>query len=111
LSEDIEKWGSGLKRISEECKLNDIKVEFKIMKYGFSVIFYRNAPVNAPVNLNQTEEKIISEIKKNNRITYDELSAILEIHRTTIMRSINKLKERKILVREGSDKTGWWVLK
>ena len=41
LSKDIEKWGSGLKRISEECKKSNIKVEFKIKKNGFTVIFYR----------------------------------------------------------------------
>ena len=41
LSKDIEKWGSGFKRIYEECQKENVKVEFKIKKNGFSVIFYR----------------------------------------------------------------------
>jgi len=27
-SKDIEKWGSGLKRIYEECKTNNVRVKF-----------------------------------------------------------------------------------
>lgn len=41
LSKDIEKWGSGFKRITDECKSANIRVEFKIKKSGFTVIFYR----------------------------------------------------------------------
>lgn len=73
LTKEIEKWGSGLKRIFEECSDNNIKVEFKNKKSGFSVIFYRksddelyeltgdknknaqeNAQENAQVNQKQT---------------------------------------------------------
>ena len=39
LAADIEKWGSGLKRIVEACKAEGVKVEFTILKYGFSVQF------------------------------------------------------------------------
>lgn len=41
LSKDIEKWGSGFKRITDECKAANVTVEFKIKKSGFTVIFYR----------------------------------------------------------------------
>ena len=41
LSKDIEKWGSGFKRITDECKSANIRVEFKIKKSGFTVVFYR----------------------------------------------------------------------
>ena len=40
-TKDIEKWGSGLKRIFEECREKGIKVEFKKLKTGFRVVFYR----------------------------------------------------------------------
>jgi hypothetical protein len=40
-SKDVERWGSGLKRIHEDCIKNDVKVEFKILKTGFLVVFYR----------------------------------------------------------------------
>jgi ATP-dependent DNA helicase RecG len=42
---DIESFGTGLKRISDECKTAGVKVEFKKHKLGFAVVFYR--PENA----------------------------------------------------------------
>jgi predicted HTH transcriptional regulator len=34
----------------------------------------------------------------------------LEKDRTTIMRNIQKLKEKKIIIRVGSKKTGYWKI-
>lgn len=39
LSKDIEKWGSGFRRITEVCAKADVKVKFEIRKNGFMVIF------------------------------------------------------------------------
>ena len=41
LSKDIEKWGSGFRRIAETCTKANVKVKFEIRKNGFMVIFYR----------------------------------------------------------------------
>ncbi len=41
LSENIEKWGPGLKRIYEECINSNVKVEFLELSDGFKVVFYR----------------------------------------------------------------------
>ena len=41
LSKDIEKWGSGFRRITEVCAKSNLKVKFEIRKNGFMVIFYR----------------------------------------------------------------------
>ena len=38
---DIESFGTGLKRITDACDVAGVKVEFKMLKLGFSVIFYR----------------------------------------------------------------------
>jgi len=38
---DIESFGTGLKRITDVCEAAGVKVEFKLLKLGFSVIFYR----------------------------------------------------------------------
>ncbi len=40
-SADIERWGSGLKRIYEECTASQIEFEFKRIPMGFVVVFYR----------------------------------------------------------------------
>jgi len=41
-SQDIERWGTGLKRIHNECKAKKVKVVFNKETEGFSVIFFRN---------------------------------------------------------------------
>ena len=43
LSKDIEKWGSGFRRITETCLKANVKVKFEIRKNGFMVIFYRKS--------------------------------------------------------------------
>lgn len=40
-SREIEKWGSGLKRIYEQCSQEHVRVEFKMLKTGFMTVFYR----------------------------------------------------------------------
>ena len=40
-SKEIEKWGSGLKRIYEECLEQGVKIEFEILKTAFVAVFYR----------------------------------------------------------------------
>lgn len=56
LSKDIEKWGSGFKRIYDECQKENVKVKFEIKKNGFSVIFYRKTDEELD-DLTQNEEK------------------------------------------------------
>lgn len=40
-SKDVESFGTGLKRISDACKESECKFDFKILKSGFVVVFYR----------------------------------------------------------------------
>jgi len=40
-SKDIERWGSGIKRIHDECIATGVRVEFNRLKTGFVVVFYR----------------------------------------------------------------------
>jgi ATP-dependent DNA helicase RecG len=67
-----------------------------------------NAPLNAP--LNETQEEILKAIQNNPNISYDEIAEVIDKNRTTVMRSIQKLKEYQIIERVGSDKNGYWKL-
>ena len=42
LSKNIERFGSGLKRIDRLCKENGIKYDYENAKNGFTFIIYRN---------------------------------------------------------------------
>ncbi len=41
-SKDVESFGTGLKRIADACNAENCRYEFKIMKSGFVVVFYRS---------------------------------------------------------------------
>ena len=148
---DIESFGTGLKRISDECSLANVKVEFQLRKMGFAVIFYRPANhinvadnivgntinitdgdvvndgsdvvndvvndgsdvVNDVVNtdLSEIQQKILATMKLNPRITAKQLSEIVGINHRNTQVHIKALREAGIIVREGSAKGGYWVVK
>ena len=69
-----------------------------------------NAPVNASAKLNKTQAAIVNALLNNNSATYDDLSAIVGVHRTTIMRNISTLKKKSIIRRVGENKNGHWEI-
>lgn len=64
---------------------------------------------NVPVN--DTEQKILSILLDDPTLNYEEIATIWGKTRKTIMRNIQTLKEKGLMEREGSDKTGSWVVK
>lgn len=72
----------------------------------------REAEDDDPVNvfLNDTEKKILEAIIQNPQTTYDELASLAQKTRKTVMRNIGKLKEKKLIERVGSDKSGLWKI-
>ena len=71
-----------------------------------------SATVNATVSatVNATEKAVLTLIGENCLITYDEMATTLHKDRTTIYRAIKKLTDKGLLTRQGSDKSGRWVL-
>ena len=62
---------------------------------------------------NDTEnrlELIINKIKENNSISLNQLANVLSVSRITIIRDIEKLKEKGKIKRIGPDKGGHWEL-
>ena len=125
-SKDIEKWGSGLRRISEECKREGVKVDFRKIKSGFLVIFYRpnlakqlheskiteavpgKVTVKVPEKVTENQRKILENVSQNMRITIAELAKIVGISERKIKENISKLKSKQLIRRIGPDKGGYW---
>jgi len=70
----------------------------------------KNAGENAGVKLNDTQRRLLNLIKDDPSITQKELAQRLDKNETTISRAIRKLKDRGILCRIGSDKSGYWEI-
>lgn len=119
-SKEIEKWGSGLKRIYDECRINKSKIEFKILKTGFMVVFYRKEiskdsnvvsgrlTQKPPRNRPETAQKIIEVLLKNPYTTRQELANIVGLTEDSIKHRLVDLKNKNIIKRIGADRGGYW---
>ena len=87
------------------------------IKYAFDLINIKedvveNVPVNVPVNdtvkMSNTEKKVYDEIVDNNDITREMIANNIRMNIKTVARALNTLKDKGIIKRVGSDKTGRW---
>ena len=53
---------------------------------------------------------IIDEISKNGQITIPEISQMMKVTERAVQRYLKEFQESGILAREGSDKSGRWIL-
>ncbi len=62
------------------------------------------------IRLTKTQQYMLAEIRTNQRITKSHLAAVLGVSATTIDNGISRLKKEGYIVREGSNRTGYWKL-
>jgi len=127
----MEKVGTGIKRIKENCKKNKNKVEFKLAKNDFFVIL-KSKPLNdrekkisklSQVNewltkvnarltqeLSENEKKIIFFIIQNNKINSTDLQNLLGISRVMANKYFKKLIDKKLIIRRGMGKSTYYEL-
>ena len=64
--------------------------------------------MNGVVKLTDGEEKVLDILKKNPNATIKMISNETDLSVRTIQRILLSLKENDLLIRSGSDKTGYW---
>lgn len=121
----VETWGRGIEKICEACKkhgvpmpeytlhLEDIMVKFTPLGYQ-DTLKDQNVLINDPLNVlinNSLEEKVLSAIKENSHITQAQLSAKLNRSDRQIRRVLKELREKGVIERIGSRKSGEWIVK
>lgn len=126
-SKDIESFGTGLKRIADVCKSAGVRYEFKKLKSGFVVCFYRSEEkVNQDTDktkkstdkvristdkLNLSQQKIIEYLSENKKITNKQVQELLDIKDSGALKTMKKLMELDIVERHGKLKGSYYVLK
>lgn len=126
-SKDIESFGTGLKRIADACDASNVRYEFKKMKSGFVVCFYRSEEINEKSTdkrekstdkvrismdkLNVSQQKIVEYIIENNRITNRQVQELLGIKDSRALKIMKELIELGVVERQGKLKGSYYVLK
>ncbi len=67
--------------------------------------------VNVGVKLTKKEQEVLAAIQKDNTVTAASIANQCQVTTRTIERAIKSLKEKGLIERVGSDKTGHWIIK
>lgn len=106
----VEKMGTGIKRIREECKKRG-NVRFRAETNGYFIAEFKLkqvSPQKTPPKPTESEQRVIDAIKKNNSITREEIAKELKISAETVKEYLDKLKKKGLLSRVGGRKQGHW---
>lgn len=129
-SKDIESFGTGLKRIADTCNTAGVRYEFKKLKSGFVVCFYRTIDSNvgeeikenstgkvrekygkSTVILNTSQRKIINFLQENAQITNKDVQRLLEVRESRALKILKGLVESGILEKCGKSRNSFYILK
>lgn len=114
------KWGTGIKRISAECKAAGVRVKFEKLKSGFQVTFFRpdiikekpgrkGGQVTTQETTQKTTRKILALIEQNPHVTRKNLSRLVgNITEDGIKYNLAVLVKAGNIKRVGPDKGGFW---
>ena len=121
----VETWGRGIEKICEACKkhgvpmpeytlhLEDIMVKFTPLGHQ-DILKDQNVLINDPLNVlinDPLEKLVLSAVKENSHITQAQLSEKLNRSDRQIRRVLKELREKGIIERIGSRKSGQWIVK
>lgn len=116
LRDDIEKWGSGIRRIAQACREAGVRMEFKVIKSGFVTVFYRTEK-KFPEHQHRTEpvltgrqKRIIAYLRKENMITTGTCAVQLKVSNDTALRELSRLESLRLIIRKGIGRGVYYVL-
>lgn len=135
-SKEIEHYGTGIPRIKELCDEAGVRVEYRRTTDGTLLVFHRrdafagtherlqsygegisdqiegisaqNEGINGNESLSRDEQAVVRLMQLNPRVTYIDISTVTGFSESKTFRLIQSLRERGIVVRDGSRKTGSW---
>lgn len=130
-SKDIESFGTGLKRIADSCQSANVIYQFKMLKSGFVVCFYRESSnlekdtgivrgkygISTGIvrdnikGLNISQQKVIDYITKNEKITNKNVQELLDVKESRALKIIKQLYEQDLIERCGKGRATYYILK
>lgn len=109
----VEQVGSGIGRIQDLMKSTGLPEPIFQKEGIFTVVLKRPSQISgktAQKTTQKTTQKILELLKSDNSLTAEIIAKSLDISVRTVKRNLKQLQDEKRLRREGSDKTGNWVV-
>lgn len=120
----MEKRGSGLTRICNETRALDgykdeLKPQFNSSSVQFQTIIYASVDVTnvgddvgdvSEIKLTERQQKIVNLIIQQPSVTAKHMSETLSVSSRTVERELSTLKDKGVLMREGKDNDGVWLV-
>ena len=106
----VEQLGSGMSRILKVYNKNIFKISEHFIKVEFpfsvplNLLSTNNGDINGDIN------RVLLLLEKQPSITAKQMAEVLQISPRKVSRIIKELKEKEIIVRIGSNKTGYWKI-
>ncbi|MBQ6335262.1 MAG: putative DNA binding domain-containing protein [Erysipelotrichaceae bacterium] len=120
LCKDVETFGSGIRKIYTLCNEAKVAVSYINEETAFTIEFSRfdrnispeNGVINGEINdrISEAEMTLLSILKESPSLTSAELSESTGKSERTISRLLAALKNKKLIQRIGSNKTGYWLV-
>lgn len=116
----IENWGRGYEKIKESFTKSNLQVpSFEQIRGGilatirrekFVALNKQNVGDMSVIELTERQRKIVNLISENPNISATQMSVMMSVIKRTIEREIAVLRKQGIIVREGSARTGHWII-
>lgn len=107
----IESWGRGTERIIEYCLSEGLPSPVFEWKMGCLYLTFINERINERINeLSDTEASIYSLLGKAPDMRQADLADQLGLTEQYVRKVIKKLKDRELIERAGSRKSGYWKI-
>lgn len=103
----IEKYGTGFGRTFAALSEDGIDYEYEDIGTGFRFTFFRKG-YGSGIVLTSSESQVYEVLKGNPDSTAKSISDTTGLSLRTVQRTLQSLKERDLIIRVGSDKTGYW---
>ena len=114
LCKDVETFGSGIRKIYTLCNAANVAVSYINEETAFTLEFSRDdrniPPKSGEINGGITEAELLmlSLLKQSPSMTNADLAGASGKSERTISRLLATLKNKKLIQRIGSNKTGYW---
>lgn len=120
-SKDVESFGTGIRRIVTACEKSNVRVEFKLLKAGFEVIFYRpkaeefenlkNDDDKVTIKTDDKKRLIIEYLKINETAKNKDFMDLLDLKSTRVKQILYEMLSEGTIEAIGANRNRAYKLK